>query len=98
MLYDGCSVHKTPTAVKTIKKYEWEPILNVAYSPDFNPIENYFGLIKKRFYKLKVNTTANPRLDENGVPTNDFIMEDMIERALEPYRDMNLKKIIERSE
>jgi hypothetical protein len=36
------------------KEFSWFGILNVAYSPDFNPIELYFFNDKKRIQKLTI--------------------------------------------
>ena len=36
------------------KEFSWFGILNVAYSPEFNPIELYFSTIKREFRNLQL--------------------------------------------
>jgi transposase len=52
IFFDGLSVHKMKASWELIlKEFSWIGILNVAYSPDFNPIELYFSMIKREFRK-----------------------------------------------
>jgi hypothetical protein len=43
-----------------LKEFSLIGILNVAYSPDFNPIELYFSMIKREFRNLKLKNFKEP--------------------------------------
>jgi transposase len=50
LFHDGHSVHKTRTVQDALmREFGWLPILNVAYEPNANPIEGYFGVLKRHY-------------------------------------------------
>ena len=49
---DNLRVHKTLEVAETCKQLNAKPFFNVPYSPNFNGIENYFGLVKSEYKKL----------------------------------------------
>ena len=51
---DRLNVHRSPKITKLAKVLGIEMILNAAYSPDLNPIERVFGLVKKEIKKERM--------------------------------------------
>ena len=47
LFMDRLSVHTSMKAQKKMASHGIEPIYNSAYSPDFNPIENVFSIVKR---------------------------------------------------
>ena len=52
LFVDNLSVHKTKETKRAYEKYKITPVYNVPYSPEFNGIEFYWGLIKSHYKKL----------------------------------------------
>ena len=51
---DNLSTHRSEEAKEEMRQQKIEWIFNVAYSPDFNPIESVFSKIKHKFKALRV--------------------------------------------
>ena len=51
---DNLSTHRSEEAKEEMRQQKIEWIFNVAYSPDFNPIESVFSKIKHNFKSLRV--------------------------------------------
>lgn len=51
LLLDNASIHKTKAVQEYAKKARITIAYNVPYSPWFNGIEDYWGLVKSRFRK-----------------------------------------------
>ena len=49
LFFDNLWVHKTTEARALMSKLDITPIYNVAYSPEFNPIEAVFSKVKRQF-------------------------------------------------
>ena len=47
---DNLGVHTCPDSTKLHARLKIPTIFNVAYSPELNPIELCFSMIKRRFY------------------------------------------------
>lgn len=58
LLMDNASIHKTKQFKETIAVKGYDVIYTPPYSPEFNPIELIFGIIKKKFYKERYNTVG----------------------------------------
>ena len=69
IVMDNASIHKTNTVVQAAKEKGFNLHFIPPYSPDFNPIENVFGIAKQWFRKQ--NACKNPDQDE----FNDIIQE-----------------------
>jgi len=52
-LLDNASIHKTKYVIDIFNKKGYIPIFTPPYSPEFNPIELIFGIIKSTFYKQR---------------------------------------------
>ena len=50
---DNLSCHKSPESMKAMRRLKYRWIYNVAYSPDWNPIETTFAKVKHRFRCLR---------------------------------------------
>ena len=52
---DNLYVHKSRAAREHFEKLNIEPIWNVSYSPEFNPIEAVFSKVKAIFRRKRLN-------------------------------------------
>lgn len=55
LLMDNASIHKTKQFKETMTSKGFQVVYTPPYSPEFNPIELVFGIIKKKFYKERYN-------------------------------------------
>ena len=53
LLLDNASIHKTPAVRQAMAEKGFDPLFLPPYSPEFNPIELVFGVIKNAFYRLR---------------------------------------------
>ena len=58
---DNLTVHKAIIVMPLYPQLNIKPIWNVAYSPEFNPIESVFSRVKFRFNKDRLNDIVNRR-------------------------------------
>ena len=58
---DNLPVHGTAKAKEAYADCDIMRISNVAYSPDFNPIEACFSQVKRHFCKERLNALTNYR-------------------------------------
>ena len=56
---DNLSIHKKPEVTEWWPKLNMEPIWNVSYSPEFNPIEAVFSKVKREFNCQRLNNLVN---------------------------------------
>ena len=56
---DRLSVHKCKTSKKEMTRLNIKWILNVPYSPEFNPIESVFSRVKFLFCNTRLNSLVN---------------------------------------
>ena len=56
---DNLRVHHTLDVKDLCAEYDIPLIFNLAYSPEYNPIETYFSLLKNLFKRAKLNCIAN---------------------------------------
>jgi len=57
LLLDNASIHKTSAVKLAIEEKGFSAIYTPPYTPEFNPIELVFGIIKNAFYKLRYSDT-----------------------------------------
>jgi len=58
LLLDNASIHKTSTVKLAMADKGYVPMFIPPYSPEYNPIELVFGVIKNAFYRKRYTTTA----------------------------------------
>jgi transposase len=56
---DQLAVHKSKSIKPLYEKLNITPIFNVAYSPEFNPIEAVFSRVKAIFNQRRLNCLVN---------------------------------------
>ena len=56
---DNLSVHKTRETYDAYRTLDIHPIFNLAYSPDYNPIESIFSQVKRIFNRERLSKLAN---------------------------------------
>ena len=64
LFMDRLSVHTSKKAIKKMELYRIQPIYNSAYSPDFNPIENVFSIVKRRIKTERLRLFANDQPED----------------------------------
>jgi len=58
---DNLSVHRSRLVRDRMKELDIKAVFNVPYSPQYNPIELVFGLIKRTFKKLRLSRVAQEK-------------------------------------
>jgi len=61
LFMDNLRVHKTMRVREAYDRLKITPIFNVAYQPDYNPIEAVFSQVKNHFKRMKVNKLLNDK-------------------------------------
>ena len=56
---DNLAVHKTRETMVVYRRLNITPIFNLAYSPDYNPIESVFSQVKRIFNRERLRKLAN---------------------------------------
>jgi transposase len=51
---DNLSVHRSRFSLDYMKELGFEPVFNLPYEPDFNPIEHVFSKVKHNFKKMRL--------------------------------------------
>ena len=59
LFMDNASTHKKPCVKEWWPKLNMEPIWNIGYSPEFNPIESVFSKVKREFNSQRLNNLVN---------------------------------------
>ena len=59
LFMDRLSVHTSNKAKKKMATYQIEPVYNSAYSPDYNPIEFVFSVVKKNIKSERLRIFTN---------------------------------------
>jgi transposase len=72
LLMDGCVIHKSKELAKELEEKNITKIINVPYSPQFNPIEYTFNTLKSLIKKNNVNTLTEltKTLDKHSKDAN----------------------------
>ena len=56
LFLDNARIHKSPHLYETAKKMKTLIMFNSAYSPWLNPIEHFFGYVKRTFKEDDINS------------------------------------------
>ena len=59
LFMDNAGIHKKPCVKEWWPKLNMEPIWNVGYSPEFQPIEAVFSKVKREFNSQRLNNLVN---------------------------------------
>ena len=59
LFMDNATIHKKPCVKEWWPKLNMEPIWNIGYSPEFNPIEAVFSKVKRLFNSQRLNNLVN---------------------------------------
>ncbi len=59
LFMDGMGAHRDKDVKLLYPKLDMKPIMNVPYSPQFNPIESVFSQIKVTFCRARLNALVN---------------------------------------
>jgi transposase len=74
LFLDNASFHKNEEVRKHMKELNIEPIFNVSYQFQYNPIERLWGQYKQYFRKVLLDKMlANP--DQKANPLKDSVFE-----------------------
>ena len=68
---DRLNVHRSPKITKLAKVLGIEIVYNAAYSPDYNPIERVFGLVKADIKKARLKAIINETQPDDRVIINE---------------------------
>jgi transposase len=60
---DNASIHKTKEVQDVARRKGYTLLFTPPYTPEANPIEMVFGIIKNRFYRLRYDPTFESTLD-----------------------------------
>ena len=80
---DNMRVHHSRVSKEAYKELDLTPIFNIAYSPQFNPIESVFSMIKSNYKKLLLKTL----IQKNKVRTRHLITNAISALEIEKIRN-----------
>ena len=63
---DNCSIHLTINVKIKLKEFKWRVTKLPPYTPVYNFLELYFGIVKRRFWR-KIESLVIKINDEHGV-------------------------------
>ena len=55
---DNLGFHKSDEVMDLYDELDIMPILNVGYSPDFNPIESVFSIVKNNYKRARMHSVV----------------------------------------
>ena len=61
LFMDQLNVHKAKKVQELMQSLDINPIFNVGYSPEFNPIESVFSKVKFLFARTRLNDLVNKK-------------------------------------
>ena len=56
---DNLQVHRAKEVKRSFEELDMHPVWNVAYSPEFNPIEAVFSKVKREFCRQRLHCLVN---------------------------------------
>jgi transposase len=74
---DNLRVHHTLKVKDLCKKLDIPLVFNLPYSPDLNPIETYFSLLKNLYKRMKLNYIATGK---------EINLPDMVDRCADKVK------------
>lgn len=63
IILDNASIHKTKDVQEVAKQKGYELLFTPPYTPEANPIEMVFGVVKNRFYRLRYDSSFQSTTD-----------------------------------
>lgn len=91
LLMDNASIHKSAIVREAIKRKGCKVMYIPPYSPEYNPIENIFGIIKTQFYRACLKQQYSKELIQQCI-TNS-ISESKIKNVFKHQKKLIFKKI-----
>ncbi|BHF58618.1 hypothetical protein SprV_0100157100 [Sparganum proliferum] len=79
MLHDNAPVHRSKETTTTLSAIGLQSIFIPANSPDLNPIENLFGIVKRNWHKAKKTLSMQEKLD---FILNNYILQSTIDNLV----------------
>ena len=61
LFMDGAGPHRSKILAQDLEEINVKRIINVGYSPQFNPIEGCFSIVKNHFKRKRLNAMLNKR-------------------------------------
>ena len=83
-LFDNVPFHKNKEMLKYIEDNGHKYMFVPAYSPNNNPIENTFSVVKKQYYN---NIKDTPKTEKNII----YIVQKTIQDIKEKYKDFSYR-------
>ncbi len=80
---DNMRVHHSHISKESYRELELTPIFNIAYSPQFNPIESVFSMIKSNYKKLLLKCL----IEKHKVRTRQMIANAISALEIEKIRN-----------
>ena len=84
LFLDNLSVHHSKKVKSFCDKKDLPLIFNLAYSPEYNPIENVFSLVKNRYKRDK---------HQSMVKHDHFDALKLVKKSIEDLNDETVKRI-----
>ena len=84
LFIDNLSVHKANLVKEKCDQHGIYRIFNAPYSPQYNPIEHYFGQLKRQYVKIKLEIIGN---------MEKFDTKDAVIKAMAKVSDETTRKI-----
>lgn len=88
VILDNVSFHKTTKVINTMKEKSFKPLFIAPYTPECNPIENVFSVIKNTFRKKSID--LNSKQEDIIVNTIESLDTSIFSRCF--YRMINFLK------
>jgi len=93
ILLDNASIHRTDLVRKVAARKEFLLLYTPPYSPEFNPIEMVFGILKNSYYKMRY--TTEDTIPEMIAKCIRNLSKDMYGRMFRHVQQVCLEKKIE---
>lgn len=80
---DGCRVHNGPFVRAARRKYPFTNQTHPPYSPDLNPIENLWGILKKEIWKISGAHKSLSNLIKAAQKAWDAIPQEVVQNLID---------------
>nr|VZI42774.1 unnamed protein product [Spirometra erinaceieuropaei] len=84
ILQDNAPVHRSKETATTLSAIGLQSIFIPANSPDLNPIENLFGIVKRNWHKAKKTLSMQEKLN---FILNNYILQSSIDNLVMSMSD-----------
>ena len=75
LFMDNCTVHHSKLVTAYLREHNVRVIFNVPYSPQYNPIELYWGLVKNLYRRTKLAATLKARRPNHHQLVTEALLE-----------------------